>query len=373
MSDKGSIQFKLPIQQSPIYKGGLNKATIRRKYGLELEAIVKLSSNENPLPPSPKVVETLQAAVQNLNRYPPMGDDGLREALATYIGRGIQANQFVTGNGGCDVLRMIADGFLNEAVICPPTFPVYELTVKRTGANAVYAPLNDHYEYDIDAILAAITDKTRLIYLCSPNNPTGSYLTDSQLEALMAGLPDHVVVVADEVYYHFNTAPDFANSFNYLDRNLIIVHSFSKVFGLAGLRLGYGIARPELAEYLSRSRLPFHINLMTMLGGESGLGDRDHIEETVSLIVSEREKMASRLAAIEGIQQWPSQANFILFQPPYKADEVAARLQQKGAIVRELSGFYMPGFLRATIGLPEENERFIGDLQRVIAEMAAPV
>lgn len=369
MSD--SLPFKKAIQNSPIYRGGDTAEKLREKYDFEGE-VVKLSSNENPLPTSPAVVAALQAAITGLNRYPPMGDDALRDALAAYIGRDTRPGQFVTGNSGCDVLRIIADSFLtadDEAIICTPTFPVYELTVRRLGANLVEVPLRaPDFSYDVDAILAAVTPQTRLLYLCSPNNPTGSILTQTQLDAIMAGLPDHVLVVADEVYNHFVTDADYANSFKHVQngRNLVIVHSFSKVFGLAGLRLGYAIAPPEIAQYLSRARLPFHLNKLALVAGVAGLQDRDHIEETVSLVVDGREQLYAAMQAIPQIEVWPTQANFLLFKPAGDAKAIAAQLQQRGTIVRELSGFYLPGYLRVSVGRPEENERFVRDLTAVV-------
>ncbi len=368
MNEARFLKFKPAIAGSPIYRGGRSAEALQGQ--VEAEAVAKLSSNENPLPTSPQVVEALQGALTELNRYPSMGDDDLRAGLAAYNGRGTTADHYVTGNGGCDVLRLIAEGFLNpgdEAIICPPTFPVYELMIKRVGATPIVAPLTADYCHDIPRILAAVTEKTRLVFICSPNNPTGSTVSQGEFDRLLDGLPEDVVLVTDEVYHHFTTTPDYADSFRHLDRNVIIVHSFSKVFGLAGLRLGYGIARPEIARYLSRARNPFHLNHLTMLAAEVALQDRDYLEETISLVVGERKRMAGRLAGIDGVTVWPSQANFFLFQTQQPAAEVAARLERRGSIVRELGGFYMPGFMRVSIGLPEENEQFIANLVDVLA------
>ncbi|MDJ0754226.1 MAG: histidinol-phosphate transaminase [Ardenticatenaceae bacterium] len=357
--------FKNHVQQSPIYRGGISYDAIREKYGLE--DIVKLSSNENPLPTSDVVKLALAEAIKTLNRYPPASDDDLRLNLAAYIGRQTTADQFITGNGGCDVLDLIAQSFLeegDEAIICPPTFPVYELTVKRTGGTVVHVPLQEDFSLDVDGILSAVTDKTCLLYLCSPNNPTGSIVKQADFERLMAGLPETVIVVSDEVYYHFNEAADAVNTFPYLDRNLIILHSFSKVFGLAGMRLGYGIARPELADYLRRARLPFHINSLTKVAASVGLTDRSYIEETISLTVNERGRLYQAMSQMAGVKVWPSQANFLLFQT--EREDVAEALQKKGTIVRELGGFYMPGFLRVSVGQTEENDRFLAHLQEVL-------
>ena len=173
-----TLPYKQSILNCPVYKGGNAIETIRERYGIE--QITKLASNENPLPTSPKVLAALGEAAKSVNRYPLNSDEPLRRSLAAYIGRGVSADNFLTGNGGCDILLLIARGFLNEgdeAIICPPTFPVYELTIKQMGATAVYAQRNDDFSYNIENVLTAVTDKTRIIYLCSPNNPTGGILT----------------------------------------------------------------------------------------------------------------------------------------------------------------------------------------------------
>lgn len=368
-----SLHFKESVLQSPIYRAGDSARLVFEKYGIEQAA--KLSSNENPLPTSPAVVEAIQTAAAHLNRYPSINDEDFYADLAAYIGRDTTAAQFATGNGGCDVLFMIANAFLmaeDEAIICPPTFPVYEWSVRRIGATLVKAPLNEgDYTYNVERILAAVTPRTKLLYLCSPNNPTGSILTQADLDALMAKLPEHVLVVSDEVYHHFNTSADYANAYPYLHdgRNIVIVHSFSKVFGLAGMRLGYAIARPEIASYLNRMRLPFHMSSLTFAGGRAALQDRDHIEQTVELTVTERQKMVDRLKELQGITAWPTQANFVLIKPEKDAKQVAEQLQQRGSIVRELSGFYMPGYLRASVGQPDENSHFIQHLQEALASI----
>ncbi len=364
-----SLPFKQSILSCPVYKGGKAIETIREQYGLE--RIIKLASNENPLPTSPVVVEALQGAIAELNRYPVNSDEPLRNALTAYIGRGVTPDMFISGNGGCDVLLLIARGFLeagDEAIICPPTFPMYELTIKQVGATAVYAPRNDDFTYNIENVLTAVTDKTRLIYLCSPNNPTGNVLTQSQLDQLLSALPDNIVVVADEVYWQFNTDKQMADSLAAVlaEKNLIILHSFSKVFGLAGMRLGYGIARPEIIDYLTRTRLPFHINQMTMVAALAALQDHDHIQQTIELTVTGRERLRERLQAMAGVTVWPTQANFLLMQTEMDSKQVARRMMEQGVIIRELSGFYMPGYLRVSVGMPEENDLFVELLKKII-------
>jgi histidinol-phosphate aminotransferase len=339
---------------------------VQEQYGLD--EVFKLASNENPLPTAASVTAAISHAAEGLNRYPPMGDGALRSALAAHLGRGLTADHFVTGNGGCDVLFMVANSLLSpgdEAIICPPTFPVYEWSVRRIGATLVTAPLNDDFSLNVERILAAVTPRTRLLYLCSPNNPTGSIVTQAELDALMSHLPPEVVVVSDEVYHHFNTAADYANSYPYIHdgRNLIILHSFSKVFGLAGLRLGYAITTPILADYFARARLPFHLSSLVFAAGQAALAERDYLEQSMELTITERQRVYTALQAVPGLTVYPSQANFVLIKPEQDAPQLAQQLEQKGVMVRDMTGFYLPGYLRVSMGLPRENDQLLACLQ----------
>ena len=373
MSNLTDLNFKPYLAEAPYYTDETSLDILQTEYGLD--EIVNVGSNENPLPPSPLVVEAIQQATQTLNRYPAvMGDEDLRQALAGAIGQGLTADNFFSGNGGCDVLAMIATSFLSpgdSCIICRPTFPIYDLTARRAGATITYVDLEpDHFTYDVEAILAAITANTRLIYLCTPNNPTGTLLTADQMATLVNNVPPHVLIVSDEVYYHFADSRNFPDSLAFVRRgkNVAVIHSLSKVFGLAGLRLGYAIAPPEIATYLSRVRQPFHLSRLTIAAALAALNDKVHIDETIALVLAGRGWLQAQLALL-GLRTWPSQANFVLFLPPFPAEAVAERLMQRGIIVRPLAGFYMPDHLRVTVGLPQENVRFIAGLKQVLAEM----
>lgn len=364
------LSFNPNIAAAPIYVGGAAIADIQKQYGID--DIIKLASNESPLGPSPRAVAAMQAAAANLNRYPPMGDESLRSALAQL--HGLEPDNFVTGNGGCDILNLLATAFLtpgDEAIICRPTFPVYDNTVRRVGAQVVYVDLEpDNFSYDIEAMLAAVTGKTRLLYVCSPNNPTGSTISAEQLDTLLNHLPPHVLLVMDEVYYHF--AANHPDTLGYVRRgqNMVILHSFSKAYGLAGLRLGYGIAPAEIAQYLSRARLPFHLDSLTFAGGLAALADIDYVDEVVRLVKEGRAWLLAQLGQLD-VRVWPSQGNFILFKPPFDAAEVSERLLRRGVISRPMTQFYLPTHLRVTVGLPAENEKFIAALGAVLAELDA--
>ncbi|MBN1221538.1 MAG: histidinol-phosphate transaminase [Anaerolineae bacterium] len=374
MSNLSSLQFNPHVATSPIYVGGASIESIKKEYNLD--DVIKLASNESPLAPSPLAIKAIQEAAANLNRYPPMGDESLREVLAETIGRGTTPDHFVTGNGGCDVLSMMAASFLkqgDEGIICRPTFPVYEITAQRVGARMVYADLNpDHFTYDVKAILGAVTERTRLIYICNPNNPTGTTMTATQMEMLVNNAPTHVLIVADEAYHDFVTAGDYPDTLAHVlqGKNVAILHSFSKAYSLAGLRLGYAIAPPEIARYLSRARESFHLSQLVFAAGIASLRDRAHLEKMVALTLSGRAWLSQQLTNLR-LPVWPSQSNFILFKPPFPAALVSERLLQRGVIVRPMSQFYLPAYLRVTVGLPEENERFIAALQESLAAMEA--
>jgi len=357
------------IVAAPVYVGGAAVEDIQKQYGVE--DVVKLASNENPLGPSPQAVAAIAAAAAGLNRYPPMGDDDLRHGLAQF--HGLEPGNFVTGNSGCDVLNMLATAFLiptSEAIICRPTFPVYDSTARRTGATIVYVDLeSDHFNYDVEAILSAVTPQTRLVYVCTPNNPTGSAISQMQLDALVNHLPPHVVLVIDEVYYHFAAAHPRTLDYVRQGKNVVILHSFSKAYGLAGLRLGYGIAAPEIATYLSRARLPFHLSKLALEGGLAALNDTAHVQKTVEVVTTGRQSLFERLSQLN-VRVWPSEANFILFKPPFAAAEVSERLLRRGVISRPMGQFYLPRHLRVTVGLPAENDKFIAALTDVLAELA---
>lgn len=329
----------------------------------------RMSYNENPLGASPAAVAAIQEAAAGLAQYPPNLDDTLRNALAGLHGRGLTPDHFVTGNSGCDILDLIARAFLNpgdEAVICRPTFPVYEATVRPAGAAIVHVDLpTDTFHYDVDALLAAVTERTRLLYVCSPNNPTGNLLSRPQLHALLAGLPERVLLVFDEVYYHFVTDPQRADPLAaVLDRaNVIVVHTFSKAYGLAGLRLGYAVARPDLTAKITALRRSFYLSTLCLVAGLAALGDEEHVQRTVEITLAGRDWLYGQIREL-GLQAWPSQANFILLRCPVPAAQWSEKLQGQGILVRPAFG--LPDCLRVSVGLPEANQAFIAALGELV-------
>lgn len=370
MSKKATLTFKAAVAASPIFSSDTAPDDARQKYGLS--RLIEMGSNESPMGPSPLAVEAIRQAAARLNRYPPMGDELLRQALADTIG--LTPDNFCTANGGSEVLEMIAAAFLNpgdECIICRPTFPVYEITARRAGARVQYVDLETKsFAYNIEPILAAISPQTKIIYLCSPNNPTGNIFSDGQMNTLLDKIPPHVLIVTDEVYHHFVTAADFPDSLEYVKagQNVVIIHSFSKAYGLAGLRLGYAIAPAEMARYLARARQPFHLPAVTVEGGLAALRDTGHVQKTKEVVIAGRKWLFEQLTAL-GLQTWPSQGNFVLFKPPFAAEAVSEQLLRHGLLVRPMTQFYLPTHLRVTVGLPQENETFINALRSGLAQL----
>ncbi len=366
------VIFHPSIAAAPEYCAGTSIEEAARRCGAA--EIVKLASNENPLGPSRRAVAAIRAAVAQLHRYPPLSDEALRGRLAGGEGAGFGPEHVVCGNGGTDLLALVADAFLNpgdEAIVCPPTFPLYEILVSRRGARAVRCDLRTPgFAYDAERILRAVTPATRVLFLCSPVNPTGTLLTAAQAELVMAELPDRVVTVFDESYRDFVDDPAAADGRVWVraGRPVLAVRSLSKSMGLAGLRFGWGIAPPQLAGYLRRMRNPFASGSLALAGAIAALEDRAHLERTRRLVLRERSWLFRALEA-RGLAPVPSQANFILFRPGLPPETVYERLLERGVVVRPAAFFQQPEAIRVSLGTRAQNRRFLAALDEVLAEI----
>lgn len=329
----------------------------------------RLGSNENPLGTSPKAQAAISNAAAGLWQYPPRSDESFRQVVAGY--HGLNMDNVAIANSGCDALWLIAQAALDgdsQAIICPPTFPVYALTAQKRGADIVNVPLDsDTFALDVDGILAAVTAKTQAVYLCNPNNPTGTYFAEDVLTRLLEHLPQHVWVIYDEVYYHFvdDTTRIDINAKLAAYPNLVVVHSFSKAYGLAGLRLGYALAHADTAARLRAHNLPFHVNTLALLAGEAALSDSEHIAASVANNQREKPKLEQSLQAL-GMRTWESHANFVLFACPegWNAQTLSERMLARGIIVRP--AFDLPQHLRVTVGLPELNQELVAALGETV-------
>ena len=326
------------------------------------EEPVDLSTNENPLGPSPRVVEAIDREARRVHRYPAREDGTLREALAAHHGHGLTPDHFVTGASASEVLEFVARAALrpgDEGLICSPTFPVYASTAAHQDARVVDVPLDPATGgHHADRILAAVTPRTRLLYICNPGNPTGIRMPAAEFTALLERIPSGIIVVADEVYYQY-VEGDFPDTVEQIHagRDVVIVHSFSKGYGMAGLRLGYGIARPELVRRFARFRLMYHLSGIALAAGIAALADQEHVTRTVALTREGRRYFAGELDRL-GIRYWPSEANFVLTAPT-APDRVLARLAADGILVRAVEGPGQVPCLRISIGRPEVNRRVI--------------
>ncbi len=330
---------------------------------LGLPRAVKLASNENPIGPSPKALAVLAETAPTLHRYPDGGAFRLRGALAERWK--VTPDQVILGNGSDEILGLLARTFLSpgdEAVMAEHTFVIYKMEVKAAHGVVVEVP-QKNWHHDLPAMAAAITDKTRLLFVCNPNNPTGTMATKAEVAALMALVPDHVVVVFDEAYYEYVRHPEFPESIGYVKagRNVIVLRTFSKIYGLAGLRIGYGITTPEITNYLNRIRPPFNANSMAQRAALAALDDEAHVAASRLLNHVEMDKVRVGLQRL-GFDALPSEANFLYFDVGRDGRAVFDALLRQGIIVRHIEG----RMLRVTIGLPEENQLFLRALEDVI-------
>ncbi len=362
--------FKPYLQNGGTYKGGktLSELGTDRK-------IYKLSSNEHPVGPSPKAVAAVKKAANNFHFYPDRNGARLQTALSDFYKNEIPAGQFFTGNSGSEILDFIIRGFLGEgleAIICNPAFGIYNMFSGWQGATVKDVPLlAPNFGLDVDGILNAITDKTRVIFLTSPNNPTGSYVPRADLEKLLDHVPKHLVVVLDEVYYRFSDAPDFVTAMEYVKKGhqIIAVNSFSKTYGLAALRIGYGYSTPEIAEYLLMYNRPFLLNQLSIEAGIAALSDEEFVQETVTMVQSERTKIYAALEQMD-VTHWKSQGNFILIKPSMEATTFTEAMLKEGIMVRPVANFGAPGCIRVTIGTPEANAAYLAALKKVLTVTA---
>ena len=330
---------------------------------LGLSRIVKLASNENPLGPSPKALAVLADAAKTLNRYPDGGAFRLRTALADRWK--VSLDQVILGNGSDEIIGMLARAFLSpgdEAVMADNTFVIYRMEVTAAHGVPVAVPLADG-RHDLAAMAKAITPRTRLLFVCNPNNPTGTMVSAAEITALMAKVPAHVIVVFDEAYCEYARDPHFPDSLGYVrrERNAIVLRTFSKIYGLAGLRIGYGVTTAEIAGYLNRVRPPFNANSLAQRAALAALGDEEHVAKSRTMNQTEMAGVRAGLVAL-GLRPLPSEANFLYFDSGRDGRALFEALLREGVIVRHIEGTN----LRVTIGLPEENRQFLQALKQVL-------
>ena len=344
------------------YEPGKPIEQLERELGISRS--IKLASNENPLGPSPRAVAALREAAGEINRYPDGASFELRRRLAQRLG--VAELQLVFGCGADELLELLAKTFLSpgdEVVLAWPSFAMYPIVAKGMGATPVLVPLDAEMGHDLPAMARAVGERTKILFLCNPNNPTGTSFGAEDFERFLAELPEGVVLAIDEAYFEFVRRRDFPDSIALTATRpgTIVLRTFSKIYGLAGLRVGYGIADVELAGYLERARHPFNVNRLAEVAALAALGDEEHARRTRETNAAGIEFLSRELRAL-GHEVWPSDANFLLVRtgPGYYD-----RLLRLGVIVRPLQGFGLAEHIRVSIGTSEENERLIKALQQI--------
>jgi len=369
-------QFAAPgIRRLAPYVPGKPPEQLERELGIT--GSIKLASNENPLGPGPHAREALAAAIAGVGMYPDGSGHLLRARLATK--HQVAIDQVTLGNGSNDVLVLLAETFLtpqDEAVYSQYAFAVYPIAVQASGAKARVAAANppDHpmpLGHDPGAILAAIGAKTRIVFLANPNNPTGTWLTGPEFEALIRAIPSQVIVVLDEAYHEYSIGAGVPDGSAWLARhpNLVIARTFSKAYGLAGVRAGYALSHPDIADLLNRVRQPFNVSVVALAAAAAALDDREHVTATVALNREGLARLREGLTAL-GFEVLPSAANFLLCDLRRPAAPLSAALLRRGVIVRPVVNYGLPNHLRISTGTAEQNERLLAAMAAALAEGA---
>ena len=330
---------------------------------LGISGSIKLASNENPLGPSPKAVAAIRKALEGLNRYPDGSGFYLSQALAKNYS--VDIAQVILGNGSNELIELVVRTFVqqgDEVVSADPSFVVYKMITQAAGGKNVIVPCKE-MRHDLDAMAERITSKTKLVFIANPNNPTGTMNTKTEMDRFMTKVPDHVLVVVDEAYFEYVTRADYPDALDYLraGRNILSLRTFSKIYGLAGLRIGYGMTTAELAELMNKVRQPFNTNSLAQIGALAALADRKHVERS-STINNEGKQFLYREFDRLGIKYIQTETNFIMFETQLDGKDIYTGLLKTGVIIRPMG----PKKLRVTIGLPEENKRFVAELERIV-------
>jgi histidinol-phosphate aminotransferase len=356
-----ALPFRDVIDNISPYVPGKPISDVQRELGLS--DVIKLASNENPFGCSPKVKQAISDSLSEINLYPDGNATLLRESLARH--HGLKPEQFIFGAGSNEIISFIAQLFLNpgdESIYPMPSFVWYDTAVRAVGATPVTIPLKD-FTIDLDAIKSSVTEKTKIIWICNPNNPTGTIITDKQQEEFLDSVPSNVVVVLDEAYYEYARGECFPESVPLLEKypNIIVLRTFSKAYGLASLRVGYGMASSEIASYLNRIRPPFNVNTIAQRAAIAALEDQSFVRH----VVTENKKgLLALYDAFEklGLKYIKSHTNFIWVEMPYQSGEAFQKLLRKGVIIRP----FMKNWIRITVGTEEENRILVKSLEEIL-------
>ncbi len=367
--------MKKPVMRSCLdkikpYVPGKPVEEVERELGLK--NVIKMASNENPLGPSLRAVETMRSNLKKMHIYPDGNCYYLKEALAAKLN--LKTDQLIFGNGSDEILSFLTLDYINqgdEAVMVNPSFSEYDFAMRLMGGTPRQVPLvGPDFSYDFEAILEAVNEKTRLVFICSPNNPTGSIVKKKDLDSFIERLPDNVLLVLDQAYIEYVDNEDHPTGLDYVEQGMpvILLRTFSKLYGLAGLRIGYGIAPAEIISELNRVREPFNVNAMAQVAALGALKDNYHLERSRKLVGESRKQFVEGLSEM-GLKPVPDQANFCFIDLKVDSREVFKAMMQKGVIVRTGDIFGFPTYIRVTYGTEEQNKRFLAALKEVLADL----
>ena len=347
------------------YQPGKPIEEVKRELGLK--DVVKMASNENPLGPSPKALAAMRKKLAEVNRYPEGGCFYLRQALARKLN--VNPEQLIFGNGSDELIFLALRAFVDEGdevVVAAPTFLIYEIASRIQGGKIKRVPTR-YFKYDLKTMKQSVTRHTKIVFIANPDNPNGTYVTKYELDAFFKGLPESVIVFIDEAYFDFVSEKDYPNGLDYIAKgNVIVTRSFSKSYGLAGLRVGYGVSKSGIIKYMESVRDPFNVNSVAQAAAVAALKDKKFLAKTKRLTQAGRKFFYSSFKKL-GVRYIPSVTNFVLFEVGGDAPEVSRKLLKKGVIVRNMKAWGMDTFIRVTVGTEKENKRFIKELKKIIA------
>jgi len=351
------------LQDLAVYEPGKPIEETARELGVDPSTIIKLASNENPLGPSPKALQAMRTALEDAHLYPDGSGFYLRKALAAKLRLAPEA--IILGNGSNEVIEFLGHAFLNpgdDVITCQYAFIVYKLLATAFGVRTIETPSPD-YQQNLDATLDAITAKTRIIFIPNPNNPTGTLISQRDIDRFMSRIPNSIIVVFDEAYFEFLDDPPDTLRFVRDGRNVVVLRTFSKIHGLAGIRIGYAIAPPEMAEVLHKTRQPFNVNSIAHAGAIAALDDEAHLRETKRVIDEGRAYLQEQFAEMHVVFV-PAVANFLMVNVG-DGCAVFQKLLQRKIIVRPLKGYGLPEWVRISVGTMEENRKLIAELREI--------
>jgi len=356
---KGMIDLKPYIPGKPIEE-------VKRELGLN--EVVKLASNETSIGPSPLAIEAVKNEIENINLYPESSSRLLREKLAHKLK--VAKEMIIVGNGEDDIIDLIGMAFINEAdevITGEITFPAYETAVKIMGGKLISVKLKN-FRFDLEEIIQRINEKTKIIFLCNPNNPTGTIVTREEVTSFIEKVPRDVIIVFDEAYYDYVEDENYPNSLSYVleEKNVIVLRTFSKIAGLAGIRVGYGISTPELIGYLNRVVNPFTTNRLAQVAALASLDDEEHRKKVLRSNQEGKKYLYRELKEID-LFYLPTEANFIFIDLKEDSEVIFEKLLKKGVIIRPGKTWGCPNFIRVTIGTAYENEKFIQALKEIMS------